>query len=202
MTTSSTKRFDLAAKDWDRRPTSQQLAALPAEIMARVAFDAGDSVLDFGAGTGLLATAIAPHVAKVTALDTSEGMLQVLAQKGVANIRILQQDIFEGLPERYDVIVSCMAMHHVADTAGLLQAFAKSLKPGGRIALVDLYAEDGSFHGDNAAKGVQHFGFEPAAVQSMASDAGFTGVALNPVWEIQRDSGRTYPLFILSGQVV
>ena len=39
-----------------------------------------------------------------------------------------------------------------------LQAFADALQPGGRIALVDLYAEDGSFHGDNAAKGVHHFG--------------------------------------------
>ena len=36
-----------------------------------------------------------------------------------------------------------------------MQAFADALHSGGRIALIDLYAEDGSFHGsaeENAAK--------------------------------------------------
>ncbi|HRM63882.1 MAG TPA: class I SAM-dependent methyltransferase, partial [Acidovorax temperans] len=101
--------FDTGAREWDQRPTSLQLAAVPPRLLAQVPFAATDRVLDFGAGTGLLATAIAPHVAHVTALDSSGSMLQVLREKGFANITTLQRDIFDGLPERYDAIVSCMA---------------------------------------------------------------------------------------------
>ena len=108
--------FDTGAREWDQRPTSLQLAAVPPRLLAQVPFAATDRVLDFGAGTGLLATAIAPHVAQVTALDSSGPMLQVLREKGFANITTLQRDIFDGLPERYDAVVSCMAMHHVPDT--------------------------------------------------------------------------------------
>ena len=76
--------FDTGAREWDQRPTSLQLAAVPPRLLAQVPFAATDRVLDFGAGTGLLATAIAPHVAHVTALDSSGPMLQVLREKGFA----------------------------------------------------------------------------------------------------------------------
>ena len=196
----SSQRFDREARDWDQRPTSLQLAPVPGRMLAQVHFDGQDHVLDFGAGTGLLATAIAPHVARVTALDTSAGMLAALRDKGVANVHTLQQDIFQGLPERHDAIVSCMALHHVADTAGLFGAFARALVPGGRIALVDLYAEDGSFHGDNLAKGVQHFGFEPSALEDIARAAGFDDIRFTEILQVQRSNGRSYPLFLLTGR--
>ncbi|WP_052382464.1 class I SAM-dependent methyltransferase [Comamonas granuli] len=200
MTTASTAHFDSAARDWDQRPLSQQLAALPPLVLARLPLAATDQVLDFGAGTGLLATAIAPHVAQVTALDMSAAMLQVLDAKGFANIVTRQGDIFDGLPGRYHAIVSCMALHHVADTAALLRTFAAALHPGGRIALVDLYAEDGSFHGDNAAKGVQHFGFAPAALQALAQAAGLTDIGCSDILRLRHRNGRDYPLFLLTGR--
>jgi cyclopropane fatty-acyl-phospholipid synthase-like methyltransferase len=204
MTPSSTTatHFDASARNWDQRPMSQQLASAAAYLLAKVPFSADDHVLDFGAGTGLLSTAIAPNVAHVTALDTSAEMLQVLNEKGFANITARQQDIFAGLPERYDVVVSCMAMHHVADTGALMQAFADALHSDGRIALIDLYAEDGSFHGskeDNDAKGVQHFGFAPAALQALAEQAGFADIAFSPVQEMQHRNGRGYPIFLMTG---
>ena len=195
-----TTHFDASARQWDQRPMSQQLAPVPERLLAQVPFHADDQVLDFGAGTGLLSTAIAPQVAQVTALDTSAAMLQVLNEKGFANITTRQQDIFAGLPTRHHVVVSCMALHHVADTAALMQAFADALHSGGRLALVDLYAEDGSFHGDNAAKGVQHFGFAPDSLQALAEQAGFTDIAFSEILHVQHRNGRTYPLFLMTGR--
>lgn len=200
MITPPTTHFDTAARDWDQRPTSLQLAVVPERLLAQLPLQASDHVLDFGAGTGLLSTAIAPQVAQVTALDTSAAMLQVLRKKGFANITTRQQDIFAGLPEQYHAIVSCMAMHHVADTTALLHAFAAALHSGGRIAVIDLYAEDGSFHGDNAAKGVQHFGFAPDSLRALAEQAGFVDIALNEILRLQQRNGRTYPLFLLTGR--
>ena len=201
--TTTTTHFDASARNWDQRPMSQQLASVPAYLLAKVPLSAADHVLDFGAGTGLLSTAIAPQVAQVTALDTSAEMLQVLNEKGFANISTRQQDIFTGLPERYDLVVSCMAMHHVANTGALLQAFADALHSGGRIALVDLYAEDSSFHGgkeESAAKGVHHFGFAPDALQALAEQAGFVDIAFSTVQEMQHRNGRGYPIFLMTGR--
>lgn len=195
--------FDAAARDWDQRPMSLQLATVPERLLAQVPFSTDDQVLDFGAGTGLLSTAIAPQVAHVTALDTSAEMLQVLNEKGFTNITTRQQDIFAGLPTRHHAVVSCMALHHVADTGALLQAFADALHSGGRIALIDLYAEDGSFHGDqetNEAKGVQHFGFAPEALQALAEQAGFAGITFSHLQDMQHRNGRAYPLFLMTGR--
>ncbi len=200
MTTPAPTHFDTAARDWDQRPMSQQLAAVPERLLAQLPLQASDHVLDFGAGTGLLSVPIAPKVAQVTALDMSAAMLQVLDEKGLANITPLQQDIFAGLPGRYHAIVSCMALHHVADTAALLRAFAAALHPGGRIALVDLYQEDGSFHGDNEAKGVQHFGFAPEALQALAEQAGLMDIAFSDILRLQHRNGRAYPLFLMTGR--
>ncbi len=202
MTTPAPTHFDTAARDWDQRPMSQQLAAVPERLLAQLPLQASDHVLDFGAGTGLLSVPIAPKVAQVTALDMSAAMLQVLDEKGLANITTLQQDIFAGLPGRYHAVVSCMALHHVADTAALLRAFAAALHPGGRIALVDLYQEDGSFHGDNDAKGVQHFGFAPEALQALAEQAGLMDIAFSDILRLQHRNGRAYPLFLMTGRKV
>ena len=201
MTTPAPTHFDTAARDWDQRPTSLQLAAIPERLLAQLPLQASDHVLDFGAGTGLLSTAIAPRVAQVTALDMSAAMLQVLDEKGFANITTRQQDISAGLPEQYHAIVSCMAMHHVADTAALLHTFAAALHSSGRIALVDLYQEDGSFHGDNEAKGVQHFGFAPEALQALAEQAGLMDVTFNEILQMQHRNGRAYPLFLMTGHL-
>ena len=200
MTTPSPTHFDTAARDWDQRPLSQQLAAVPERLLAQLPLRASDHVLDFGAGTGLLSVPIAPKVAQVTALDMSAAMLQVLDEKGFANITPLQQDIFAGLPGQYHAVVSCMALHHVADTAALLRAFAAALHSGGRIALVDLYQEDGSFHGDNQAKGVQHFGFAPEALQALAEQAGLMDIAFSDILRLQHRNGRAYPLFLMTGR--
>ena len=200
MTTPVPTHFDTAARDWDQRPMSLQLAAVPERLLAQLPLQASDHVLDFGAGTGLLSTPIAPKVAQVTALDMSAAMLQVLDEKGFANITPLQQDIFAGLPGQYHAVVSCMALHHVADTAALLRAFAAALHSGGRIALVDLYQEDGSFHGDNQAKGVQHFGFAPEALQALAEQAGLMDIAFSEILRLQHSNGRGYPLFLMTGR--
>lgn len=93
-----------------------------------------------------------------------------------------------------------MALHHVADIPKLLSCLQQSLLENGQLALIDLYSEDGSFHGDNKAKGVQHLGFDPQQLLELAAAAGFKDLSYQQIFSIQHKNGRSYPLFLLLGR--
>ena len=150
--------FVRAAERFEHSPISQQLAALTDQVFPLLSLSKAQHWLDFGAGTGAVSVPLAAQVQQVTALDTSAAMLSKLIDKNIANIATLEQDIFCGLHDVYDGVISSMALHHVADIEKLLTCMHQCLHQGGQLALVDLYQEDGSFHGDNAGKGVVHFG--------------------------------------------
>lgn len=199
--TIAAEHFRRAADRLDHSPISQQLAEMAKLLMSKLSVQQEQHWLDFGAGTGLLSVPLAQQAGKVTALDTSAAMLEKLNAKAVENIHTLNQDIFCGLPQSFDGIVSSMALHHVADIPMLFDCMHRCLLPGGHIALVDLYAEDGSFHGDNKGKGVKHLGFVAEHLLKHAEEAGFVDLGLSELFSIQHKNGRSYPLFLLTGQV-
>ena len=134
-----TDPFADKAADWDARPIPQQLSeGISAAILARVPLTGDETVLDFGAGTGLLTGRIAPKVASVLAVDVSPAMLEQLAAKPELQGKVtpICRNILESpLDHRVQLIVSAMAMHHVADTDALLRALFAHLEPGGRVPL-------------------------------------------------------------------
>ena len=75
-----------------------------------------------------------------------------------------------------------------------MHALHALLAPGGRIAIVDLDAEDGSFHTDPDAP--VHHGLERQALAATAAAAGFRDVVFETALEIAKN-GRDYPLFLL-----
>jgi cyclopropane fatty-acyl-phospholipid synthase-like methyltransferase len=99
---------------------------------------------------------------------------------------------------RVDLVVSAMAMHHVADVAALLRALHAHLVPGGRVALADLDAEDGSFH-PPGTEGVFHAGFDRAALGAQLAEAGFEDVAFDTATVVEKD-GRRYPIFLVTAR--
>jgi ubiquinone/menaquinone biosynthesis C-methylase UbiE len=198
--------FDERAKDWDADPMKVERARIVADaIRAAVHFGPGTCALEYGCGTGLLGFALQPHLASVTLADTSQGMLDVLAEKikaaGAANMHPVRLDLCaDPLPAaRYHVITSLMTLHHIPDTAGILQKFHAILERGGWLALADLDREDGSFHGAEVTD--VHHGFERTELQSLAEFAGFGGVTFTTVYEIPK-AGRMYPVFLMTARVV
>ncbi|HZJ94346.1 MAG TPA: class I SAM-dependent methyltransferase [Thiopseudomonas sp.] len=196
---SSEVHFAQAADRFERSSMSKQLALLPNELFPLLTLDKNQHWLDFGAGTGALSVPLADQVGQVTALDTSAAMLAKLADKKVPNISILKHDIFCGLKQSYSGVISSMALHHVADIPELLRCLHQCLKKGGQLALVDLYSEDGSFHGDNAGKGVEHLGFDPQQLLELAAQAGFKALSYREIFWLKHRNGRDYPLFLLQG---
>ncbi len=130
-----TDLFAEKAKDWDANDRRTRLAsAIGASMLDNVRLHKDMVVLDFGAGTGLITSRIAPLVKRVVAVDTSQAMLDKLRSKPELKdrVEIVCRDLLaEPLDERFDLIVSAMTMHHVEDTAALLRSFHRHLQDGG-----------------------------------------------------------------------
>lgn len=195
-----TDLFEDKAQDWDARPVPAQISAgVSAAIERLVALSPDATVLDFGAGTGLVCSKIAPRVARVLAVDVSRAMLDQLAAKPelAGKVEIFCQDILSApLAERADVIVSAMAMHHVEDTRALLQTLFDHLVPGGQLALADLDAEDGSFHPPDI-EGVFHAGFDRDALAAVLAEVGFEQPSFTTAVTVSKDD-RRYPVFLVT----
>lgn len=202
-------RFDRVASDWDANPTRVALArAVTEAIRQAVALEPGMRVLDFGAGTGLVTLGLSPFVGRLMAVDTSGEMLRQLDAKiqalGIGNVRTMrvggEEPPLRAAP--YDLVVSSMVLHHIADVPLTLRRLRDCLRPGGQVALADLEREDGTFHADR--DGVHHDGFEPAIFSGWLRDAGFVDVASHEIHRVTRSipdgAPRCYPVFLATGR--
>jgi 2-polyprenyl-3-methyl-5-hydroxy-6-metoxy-1,4-benzoquinol methylase len=205
--TDQTQYFDQAAASWDQEPRRVKLAQDVARaIMAATPPGPGMEVMDFGCGTGLLSLILQPHVARITGVDTSQGMLEALeakiAAQGLTNMGTWHLDPHsqEPLPGPMDLIVSNMTLHHVKDVPGLLARLAAALKPGGQLALADMDPEEGQFHPEDV--GVFHNGFERAWLREQLQKAGLTQVQESTAAIMNkpaRDGGlRDFSIFLMT----
>jgi putative AdoMet-dependent methyltransferase len=156
-------------------------------------------VMDFGAGTGLISGQVASKVGRITAVDISEAMLEKLSAKPElkGKVKTVCQDITrQPLDEKYDVIVSAMAMHHVKDTDNLAKTLAAHLKTHGKVALADLDKEDGTFHPEGT-EGVYHSGFDRQAMKSILEKNGFEDIEFVTAHTVNKED-RSYPVFMVT----
>ncbi len=194
--------FAVRAEEYDRTDYRLNYVDEMAEaIRQRVALSREITLLDFGAGTGLLTERLAPHVGAIVAVDISPSMIARLREKAdrlPCRIETLQTDLSRGpLPDlRVDGIVSTMTFHHLEDPREMLRRLAALLKPGGFLAICDIDPEDGSFH--TVDTGVKHFGFDRKSFGEWMDAAGFTGVTVEDATTIVKPHG-SYTAFIATG---
>ena len=192
--------FDEMAKTWDADPAKVERARVIAELLPqRLDLGPDTRVFEYGAGTGLVSQMLAPHVGPLTLADPSEGMRAAMAAKVAdgtlpASSTIVATNFDAEAPGegRFDLVVTVQVMHHVPDLPPVLAAFAAILEPGGHLAIVDLEAEDGSFHGDGFGG---HHGFHRPELQAQLEAAGFTDVRFEHAYDLEKD-GHAYPLFL------
>lgn len=192
--------FNEAAKNWDSPEKSERSAVFARKIKERVKLPGQARVLDIGCGTGLLSFEFRGEAGAIVGIDTSKGMLEVFREKArqVPGALALELDLetqeLEG-QEPFDLIVSSLAFHHLRDPAAMLARVKNALAPEGRIAVIDLDREDGSFHADPAGQGVHHSGFSAEAVAAWAKAAGLRLVSRELVHELDKH-GKRYPVFL------
>ena len=198
-----TERFNEVAGEWDKGNIRQEIAASVFHtIVSRISLLPSMNIMDFGAGTGLLSFKIAPMVKSVMGIDLSAGMLEQLESKNLPSLQVktLCQDIVQTpYEEKFNGIVSSMAMHHVEDTARLFETFHAHLERDGFIAIADLEEEDGTFHAQHGNDGVHHFGFNRDVLRDTIEKAGFRNVRFHDAYSVNREDG-SYPIFLVTAK--
>lgn len=129
------------------------------------------TVADLGCGTGNAVELLAPHVARVIAVDREPAMLQAAAKRltGLDNVEFRQGDLMR-LPlqsAEVDAAVAVLVMHHVADPAAAVLEASRCLKSAGKLLVVDMVAHDRESY--RHTMGHQHLGFSEKAVQQWAA---------------------------------
>jgi SAM-dependent methyltransferase len=98
----------------------------------------GVDVLDAGAAAGEHSAWLVAGGARVVALDASESMVRLARARLGDAVRVLQADLSQPLPlpdGAFDVVLSSLTLHYVADWLGPLREFRRVLRPGGRLVL-------------------------------------------------------------------
>lgn len=198
------KSFDQRAQHWDLDPMKvARAAAVATAIKQRVDLTPAMSVFEYGCGTGLLSFSLQDTVGHITLADSSEGMLQALRAKigaEATNMTPIKLDLMTDPPpeQQYDVVYTLMTLHHIPDTAGILERFYYLLRNDGCLCVADLDYEDGSFHGPGFTG---HRGFDRDALGTLARAQGFSGVAFDTVYEIKKSTEygeRLFRVFLMT----
>lgn len=196
--------FDIKAAGWDKNNVHlERSEAIARTLKEKIHFFPGMKAMDFGSGTALLSFILKDLFASVTIVDNSEEMIKICDEKIAASksehIRSLRIDLeTEKIEEKFDIIYSQMAFHHISDINKIVAKFFNLLNKKGILAIADLFPEDGSFHGEGFTG---HKGFDPKWLEVRMRDAGFKNVTYTtPYIRKMADSNgsvREYPVFLM-----
>ena len=174
------------------------VAALSASLgcgnpLAVADLDEGETVLDLGSGGGvdvLLSARRVGPTGKVYGLDMTEEMLALAVanarQAGATNVEFLKGTI-EAVPlpaNTVDVIISNCVINLSVDKPAVFAEAYRVLRPGGRLGVSDVVAEDRLTAAERAERGA-YVGCIAGALtfaeyRAGLTAAGFTDVAVTP----------------------
>jgi len=145
----------------------------PHEVIQALALASDSVVADIGSGTGYFSARLSHFVpqGRVYGVDTEPDMVKYLAERakreGLANLTsVAGAPDDPRLPAKVDWILMVDVFHHIADREKYFRSLQASLKPGGRIAIID-FNQDASM-GPPASERIS-----PARVKAELQSAGY-----------------------------
>jgi demethylmenaquinone methyltransferase/2-methoxy-6-polyprenyl-1,4-benzoquinol methylase len=136
--------FDSSAADYDRINTVMSFGTggwYRREALVRLKLAPGERLLDVGSGTGVIAAAAQKIVGDqglVVALDPSSGMLTEALARGVKTIVPGRGERLPFADASFDAVTMGYALRHVADLDAAMREYARVLRPGGRVMLLEI----------------------------------------------------------------
>ena len=158
----------------------------------------GETVLDLGSGGGidvLLSASRVGPTGKAYGLDMTDEMLDLArrnaAEAGAANVEFLKGQI-EEIPlrrRRVDVVISNCVINLSVDKPAVLAEMHRVLRPGGRIGISDVVAED-RLSPRSAPNAAAMSGASPAPCPRRSTPTAWPGWALaTSTWSSPTRSG-------------
>jgi arsenite methyltransferase len=157
----------------------------------------GERVLDLGSGGGidvLLSAKCVGQTGRAFGLDMTDEMLELAqrnaAKAGATNVEFLRGHI-EAIPlpaSSIDVVISNCVVNLAADKAAVFREIARVLRPGGRIGITDIVADDSLTPQKRAERG-SYVGCIAGALSASEFStglqrAGFADVRIIPTHEV------------------
>lgn len=158
------KSFDDPARDaWQ----------MPEKVIAALKLKDGQTVADLGSGTGYFAVRLArlhPRV-QVIGSDLEASMVDYLKERAkresLPNVSSIQSaEDSPNLPAPVDVVLIVDTYHHLPNRPDYFRRLRKSLKPGGRVAIVD-------FRPDATMGPSKEFRFPADKIRAEMAEAGY-----------------------------
>jgi ArsR family transcriptional regulator len=165
--------FESTAGQWDE--VRGQLFGDRADLPALLAFlDDRWTVGDLGCGTGRLSGQLAPFVHRVIAIDESEAMLTAARERlnELHNVEFLPGSLRE-LPiaaGELDAALLFLVLHYVVDPAEAVREAARTLRPGGKLLVVEMRPHGRTEY--QQTMGHRWLGFEESTVRGWFDGAG------------------------------
>ena len=187
-----------SALERDGLPDAAVLASLGCGNPVSVAeLHEGERVLDLGSGGGidiLLSATRVGQTGRVFGLDMTDEMLELaqhnIAQAGARNVELLKGEI-EAIPlpaNSIDVVISNCVVNLAADKRAVFSEVARVLRPGGRIGITDIVADDSLSPAQRAERG-SFAGCIAGALsigefESGLRDAGLDNISITPTHSV------------------
>jgi ubiquinone/menaquinone biosynthesis C-methylase UbiE len=177
------ERFTRTAEQFAKFSLSTR--AVEAAHLVALAAPRGDELaLDLACGPGTFTRALAARVRLIHGLDITPALLAqaraVVAKERLTNILFECGDAYS-LPypqNKFDLASCAFALHHMDRPGDALLELARVLRPGGRLALVDIVVPDGcdpaAANAIERARDASHTStLRPADLLALCASAGF-----------------------------
>lgn len=158
------------------------------------------AMLDLGTGTGRMLELLAPHADRAVGVDQSPAMLNVarsrLDHAGLRNVQLRQGDIYALPVERdgYDLVILHQVLHYLDDPARALREAARTLRPQGRLVIIDFAPHEHEFLREQHAH--RRLGFAREEVDALMADIGLDVESQRDLTPVDQKNQLTVSLWI------